>query len=110
MTSNSVINSKTGLYSITLYMICHPELLLYILYNQYHTRQHNDYRLPAVSHDFAINSISYVFPKTINSMDHNIKDKMYTHSFNGFKAYIKRMFLESYNTDCTIFNCYIFNY
>ena len=70
-------------------------------------RSNNTYRLPAASHEFARHSISYRFPKIFNEMNQNIKDKIYTHSLDGFKYYVKQNFLESYNVNCDLTNCYI---
>ena len=55
-------------------------------------RSNNTYRLPAVSHEFARHSISYRFPKIFNEMNQNIKDKIYTHSLDGFKYYVNNIF------------------
>ena len=64
-------------------------------------------RLPAVSHDFARCGISYKFPKTFNEMPVIIKQKIDTHSYTGFKLYIKNKFLENYSSVCDIPNCYV---
>ena len=75
------------------------------IFKQRVTRQSGTLPLPAVSHDFAKNSISYKFPKTFNNVDVSIKMKIDTHSFNGFKNYFKIKCIESYPTDCNILNC-----
>ena len=77
--------------------------------HQYNTRQSNDLRLPAVRHDFAKNAMSYRYPNIYNTMDQTIKEKIFTHSLNGFKTYIKHKFLESYDVICNIQNCYSCN-
>lgn len=71
------------------------------------TRQQFIIRLPAVSHDFAKYTISYKFPKTFNNIDKSIKEKIDTHSFDGFKKYVKNKMLAAYNLECNIANCYI---
>lgn len=63
--------------------------------------------LPAVRHEFARNSISYKFPKTFNNMALAIKEKIDTHSFDGFKNYAKNSFFSTYDENCHIINCYI---
>jgi len=73
----------------------------------YATRQLDTLRVPAVRHDFARNGMSYRYPKIYNSMDSNFKDKITTHSFFGFKTYVKRKIIDSYDTICSIPNCYI---
>ena len=64
-------------------------------------------RVPAMRHDFAIDSITYRFPKIFNSMPLNIKEKIYSHSFIGFKIYVKNHFIQSYSSVCNLPNCYI---
>ena len=69
------------------------------------TRQYNTFRLSSVSHEFAKRSIYFRFPKVFNDMDDSIKEKMYTHSIDGFKNYVKKFFLNSYDTNCITENC-----
>jgi len=71
------------------------------------TRNRYNLPLPAVSHDFARCTISYKFPKTFNNMDASIKEKIDTHSFSGFKTYVKEKMLHNYSTTCNIHHCYI---
>lgn len=78
------------------------------IYNQ-NVRRNNTYRLPAVSHEFARFSMYYKFPKIFNEMNEIIKTKIYTHSINGFKNYVKQYFLNLYNINCVLNNCYICN-
>jgi len=73
----------------------------------YVTRQTGHLRIPAVRHDFAKNGISYRYPVIFNTMPPSIKEKVFTHSFFGFKYYIKNSFIESYHTDCNIPHCYV---
>jgi hypothetical protein len=75
--------------------------------HSYTTRQFGQMRVPAVRHDYARNSITYRFPVINNNMPANYKEKIFTHSFFGFKFYIKRKLIESYSTVCTIENCYV---
>jgi len=77
--------------------------------HEHQTRNANNLRLPAVRHDFAKHGISYRFPSIFNNMPENFKEKIYTHSYCGFKRYIKFKFLDSYPVDCEIPNCYICN-
>ena len=71
----------------------------------YDTRQSDDLRVPAVRHEFARNSISYRYPNIYNDMSSDYKDRFDTHSFYGFKFYVKRTIIESYPTSCDIRNC-----
>lgn len=65
--------------------------------------------IPSVRHDFAKSGIRYKIPKIFNDMEDYYKGKIYTHSFMGFKNYIKQKIISSYNLDCNIQNCYICN-
>ena len=78
-----------------------------VVSHAYATRQTGQLKVPAVRHEFARNAIKYRFPVMFNNMPPNIKDKIYTHSFQGFKLYIKKYFTQSYSTDCQLQNCYI---
>ena len=88
-----------------------PDYFLYLLpnnnFHNYNTRHLTDLRLPAVRHEFARNGIKYRFPLTLNNMPDCIKDKIITHSYFGFKYYIKRKTIDSYDTICRIPVCYV---
>ena len=76
--------------------------------HNYSTRHsNNNLPVPAVRHDFARNGMSYRYPVVYNNMNPIYKDKISTHNLNGFKFYIKRHFIQSYETMCFIPNCYI---
>jgi hypothetical protein len=77
--------------------------------HDYATRQANDIRLPAVRHEFARNGIRYRIPLIINNMPENFKNKIFTHSFFGYKYYIKNQIITTYNTICTVPNCFTCN-
>ena len=75
--------------------------------HSYETRQRGQLKIPCVGHEYAKKSISYRYPSVHNTMPQNFKDKIYTHSLQGFKFNIKRTFLQSYELLCRIPNCYI---
>lgn len=75
--------------------------------HRYFTRSGENLRLPAVGHGFAKHSIKYRLPLLLNTMDNSFKSKIFTHSFDGFKLYIKRTYINLYNSTCNIQNCYI---
>lgn len=77
--------------------------------HHYTTRQTYNLHTPAVRHDFARCSISYKFPKFFNSIEPIIKAKIDSHSFSGFKNYVKNKILDNYNVICNIPSCYICN-
>jgi hypothetical protein len=55
------------------------------------------------------NSIRFSLPTTLKNTPPLIKSKTQTHSFEGFKNYVKKYFIEKYPTHCTKSNCYICN-
>ncbi len=58
-------------------------------------------------YEYARKCIRYNIPSTVNSTPTNIIEKIYTHSMEGFSKYIKQNILQSYQENCTIYNCYI---
>jgi hypothetical protein len=76
--------------------------------HDYPTRHsNNNLRVPAVRHDFARDGMSFRYPTVFNNMFPRYKDKIFTHSLDGFKLYIKKDIITSYETHCSIVNCYI---
>ena len=51
--------------------------------------------------------LKYNLPYTINNTPHIVKDKVNTHSFQGFSLYVKQYLIRKYNTNCISLNCYI---
>ena len=72
-------------------------------------RQSNNYHLPLVRHEFAKSTMPFKISDLFNKMEPLIKDKIYTHSFDGFKKYVKSEIIVNYSTICQIRNCYICN-
>lgn len=75
--------------------------------HNYSTRQTGQLKLPRVSHDFARKSITYRYPVVFNSLPAGVRNKINTHSLFGFKFYLKHLMINSYDSSCTIPNCYI---
>ena len=63
--------------------------------------------MPKCKHEFSKQCIRYSIPKLLNGSPPIIKDKLYTHSYNGFSNYVKKKYYESYNDTCNLQNCYI---
>jgi hypothetical protein len=78
--------------------------------HRYRTRNSNNYVIPRVRHSFAKHSLRYKIPSILNNTDSSIIDKIATYSLYGFSRYIKYHYLNSYNTQCTIRNCYVCNH
>ena len=51
-------------------------------------------------HEFAKKTLKYNLPYTINNTPHIVKDKVNTHSFQGFSLYVKQYLIRKYNTNC----------
>ena len=73
----------------------------------YTTRQNFKYSQPLIKHEFAKHSITYRYPKQFNTMSLNIKEKISTHSFDGFKKYIKTITISSYSDHCSLPTCFV---
>ena len=58
-------------------------------------------------HEFAKKTLKYNLPYTINNTPHIVKDKVNTHSIQGFSLYVKQYLIRKYNTNCISRNCYI---
>ena len=54
-------------------------------------------------------SIEYSLPKIVNLTTPHILDKVFTHSTSGFCYYVKQYFIQQYNINCTVENCYVCN-
>ena len=54
-------------------------------------------------------SIEYSLPKIVNLKPPHILDKVFTHSSSEICYYIKQYFMQQYNINCIVENCYICN-
>jgi len=54
-------------------------------------------------------SLKFQMACIINSSPPQITEKVATHSLEGFSSYIKNLYLQGYETICTIHDCYICN-
>ena len=57
----------------------------------------------------AYNCLRYSLPETLSAIPFIIKEKVTTHSAQGFSNYIKHYFIKNYTDTCNILNCYICN-
>ena len=72
-----------------------------------YSSRRNTYVIPRIQHEFARHGIHYKIVNIFNEMPMQFKDKIYTHSLLGFKMYIKRHIINSYEVQCNNENCYI---
>ena len=77
--------------------------------HNHNTRHSQSIHVVRVSHAFAKKSIRWDIPITVNALPSLIKDKLNTHSLNGFATYTKNYILSKYSYSCNIQNCYICN-
>ena len=75
--------------------------------HSHNTRTRNDIHIRPALHEFAKRSIRHDIPRTVNDSPHIIKDKILTHSLQGFTNYTKAHYLQSYLSQCMEINCYI---
>ena len=82
---------------------------LQVSQKRYATRQNYSQKIsiPFVRHEFARQSFSYRIPHILNNMHPSIKSKISTHSLIGFKLYVKKFFIDRYDTQCSIKNCFV---
>ena len=75
----------------------------------YGTR-YRDMRGPPVPNTSAAQAtIRHYLPKFLENVPNTIKDKIHTHSLQGFTHYTKMYFIGNYRTECDTPNCYICN-
>jgi hypothetical protein len=64
-------------------------------------------QFPKISHEFAKYRIRYTLVELINNTPMAITEKIFTHSFQGFNTYCKKAFINKYQLDCSINQCYV---
>ena len=84
-------------------MPCHSIFLIYYCFRDdphyYETQIAGQLRLPLIKHEFAKQSIKYRFIKTLNNMSITYREKLETHSLDGFKKYVKNSTVASYSAE-----------
>ncbi len=78
------------------------------------THDHNTFAKHNIHHPIAKymlakNCVHFGIRRIVNDCPNSILDKINTHSLHGFSVYIKTHFLESYQENCTIMDCYVCN-
>ena len=74
--------------------------------HNYNTRHHSQ-SYPIPNRSSTKNCVRYFVPILINETPDCITEKMFTHSIQGFTMYAKKYFIDKYNIECQIENCYI---
>ena len=67
------------------------------------------FHLPLIRHKFAEHSLRYCLIKQLNMEKCSvlITSKVHTHSFPGYKTYLKQKAIDLYSDHCTISQCYV---
>ena len=100
------------------YNYCHGQLPFYLqsfVFNRrsdvhsYETRNKLALNTNKVNTKSAEQSITNVTPKLINDTPSIITDKIFTHSLQGFTSYAKQYYINLYNNECQIDDCFICN-
>ena len=73
----------------------------------YPTRDRHLLVIPWLRYQLSKSSIKNRLPQLINQAPKIIIDKMSTHSLYGLSFYLKRVYINAYQTDCTNPNCYV---
>ena len=75
----------------------------------YNTRHQHLAVLPKSKTATGSNCLRYTLPEVLLNIPMCIKEKVNTHSPQGFTNYVKQYFLNKYKEICNIENCYICN-
>ena len=76
----------------------------------HNTRNQNKIHIYGTKHTFTKQCLKYSLPNTINNTFQSVKDKLYTHSLQGFIYYAKYHIIQNYKNTCTVINCYTCTY
>ena len=76
--------------------------------HQYNTRQ-TGIIIHRTNTYSAEHRLKFFLPTIINHLPNSITDKAYTHSIKGFSNYFKTITIQAYQSDCTVYRCYICN-
>ena len=74
--------------------------------HNYNTREFACIHTFKVKHEFAKKMLKYNLPKLINDTPERVKDKINTHSLQGFINYGKNDMIHKYGNICIIQHCY----
>ena len=74
--------------------------------HKHDTRNKHELYTYRVKHEFAKKILRHNLPLILNNIPHIVKDKISTHSMQGFVKYVKYHLLQSYRETCTISNCF----
>jgi hypothetical protein len=64
--------------------------------HDHHIRQANNFHLPKIRHEFAKATVQFKIANFFNNIAPLFKEKIYTHSLDGFKKYVKTTIISNY--------------
>ena len=99
------------------YKYCHKQLPVY--FQKFNILRHSDmHNYPTRNNSFIPRNVTRLHASrrclrnhvsvVLNNTCDNIINKINTHSYEGFAAYVKKYIISSYSTECSIENCYVF--
>ncbi len=71
------------------------------------TRSKDPYQPLVAKTSIFSDTIRFSLPILLRNTPPSIKEKVSTHSYDGFKTYVKKVLLSRYREDCHIKKCYI---
>ena len=75
--------------------------------HQHSTRAASKLFITRANHEFAKKSLRHSIIVTVNNTITSITNKTLTHSLDGFAKYVKKSIIQSYQSNCSINNCYV---
>ena len=106
----SNFNSHTDIHNKLPTYLQHWQIAANSKIHGHNTRNQNKIHIYGTKHTFAKQCLKYSLPNTINNTSQSVKDKLYTHSLQGFINYAKYHINQNYKDTCTIINCYTCTY
>ncbi len=77
--------------------------------HDHNTRIKHNIHHPIAKHIFAKNCVRFGIQRIVNDCPNSILDKINTHSLHSFSVCIKTHFLQSYQENYTLVDCYVCN-
>ena len=74
------------------------------------TRNKHKIYTDKVKHALAQKSLRHSLPLLLNNLPEIVKEKLISHSTQGFAKYVKLYLLQSYQVACTMQDCYVCMY
>ena len=73
----------------------------------HNTRHRHKIRTVKIKHEFRKKCLRFSIVNTFNLSPRFILDKIYAHSFAGFCQYVKRYYIDTYDSTCNIQKCFM---